>query len=550
MKSYHIEINDTPFKFEDVFSTKTVVVKTILNQKVVAKKSYAWVDLAMVYKTISNSELVDLSHSYVKNFSLQNLKKQGQIGDEEIVTLLKFKAKNTFFDADKIVDFSKAIFVGGADFSDSIFANGELSFLNAKFEEGNVKFKQTLFECNTVNFQYTKFGKGEVNFGNAVFNGEQVSFINTSFGDGHVFFKNVEFNESKPVFHFSKFGVGDKNFENAHFGNQGCDFRKVEFGSGKLDFRKASFGNGDIVFDESEIISGKLIFRLASFGAGLKSFKNVDFGTAEILLENVNFGSGIVSFAQSKSKHISFKGSHLNVYLDLKVNECDCVDLTDTVIRDIVDLKPSTYPVKISKLYLVGTRNLGRIIVDWDLNDIKNLIKNQEDSSFQQKAEQFNIFKENCHLNGQYESEDKAYIQYKRFEHRAEVRSVLEKKGKAYLRLPFLFFRWLIFDKMGLFATNPLRVLLTMIIVYCCFSLVYFLVGHFDMGSIINAVGATDNLSFLQTCFYHSAITFLTIGYGDYYPVGFERGISIIEGWMGVFLMSYFTVAFVRKILR
>ncbi|MBI2279799.1 MAG: two pore domain potassium channel family protein [Bacteroidetes bacterium] len=363
-------------------------------------------------------------------------------------------------------------------------------------------------------------------------------------------FKNVDFKQSKITFHFAKFGEGDKSFENASFGNNGCDFRKVEFGSGKIDFRKAGFGNGDVFFDESEFISGKLIFRLATFGSGLKSFENIDFGTADALFENVNFGTGTVSFAQSKARNITFKGSHLNVYLDLKINECDSIDLTDTVIRDIVDLKPSTYPIKITKLYLVGTRNLGRIIVDWEMNNVKNLIKNQSDSTLKQKAEQFNIFKENFHLNGQYEDEDKAYVQFKRFEHRAEVINVKTKGGKEYLKAPFLFFRWLVFDKMGLFATSPLRVLFSMLLVYVCFSLLYLLVGFFNAGSIINAVGATDNLSFLQTCFYHSAITFLTIGYGDYYPMGFERGISIIEGWSGVFLMSYFTVAFVRKILR
>ena len=80
-------------------------------------------------------------------------------------------------------------------------------------------------------------------------------------------------------------------------------------------------------------------------------------------------------------------------------------------------------------------------------------------------------------------------------------------------------------------------------------SFLYLLLPTLGVGNIINSVGATDGLSYLQTCFYHSTITFLTIGYGDYYPTGFSRGISIVEGWMGLFLMSYFTVAFVRKIV-
>ncbi len=49
---------------------------------------------------------------------------------------------------------------------------------------------------------------------------------------------------------------------------------------------------------------------------------------------------------------------------------------------------------------------------------------------------------------------------------------------------------------------------------------------------------------------YYSAITFFTIGYGDYFPYGPLKFVAAIEGFSGVFLMSYFTVAFVRKILR
>jgi len=40
------------------------------------------------------------------------------------------------------------------------------------------------------------------------------------------------------------------------------------------------------------------------------------------------------------------------------------------------------------------------------------------------------------------------------------------------------------------------------------------------------------------------------VGYGDCSPVGLFKFLSPIEGFIGVFLMSYFTVAFVRKILR
>jgi hypothetical protein len=66
----------------------------------------------------------------------------------------------------------------------------------------------------------------------------------------------------------------------------------------------------------------------------------------------------------------------------------------------------------------------------------------------------------------------------------------------------------------------------------------------------LSSVNNPDNLTpFLQS-FYHSAVTFFTIGYGDVFPQGMSRIVSGLEGFMGVFMMSYFTVAFVRKVLR
>ena len=195
-------------------------------------------------------------------------------------------------------------------------------------------------------------------------------------------------------------------------------------------------------------------------------------------------------------------------------------------------------------------RNLGRIIINWRKNNIKRLIKSQQDTTDRQKSEQFNILKENFDQSGQYEDEDKAYIQFKRYELKADYKKAIRKGGLNFFKLPSYLFRWIIFDKMGLYATSPLRVLFSMIVVYAGFSLIYISLPLMDIGGIVNSVGATDGLSYFQTCFYHSAITFLTIGYGDYYPTGLSRVISVVEGWTGLFLMSYFTVAFVRKILR
>jgi len=86
--------------------------------------------------------------------------------------------------------------------------------------------------------------------------------------------------------------------------------------------------------------------------------------------------------------------------------------------------------------------------------------------------------------------------------------------------------------------------------IYILFSILYVFFPLFTRARIVSTLGDPDKLSAVAVAFYHSVVTFLTIGYGDYYPSGAVRWISGVEGFLGLFLMSYFTVVFVRKILR
>jgi hypothetical protein len=52
------------------------------------------------------------------------------------------------------------------------------------------------------------------------------------------------------------------------------------------------------------------------------------------------------------------------------------------------------------------------------------------------------------------------------------------------------------------------------------------------------------------TAVYYSVITFATVGYGDWHPVGWARFFAAAEALCGVTLMSAFTVVLVRKIIR
>jgi hypothetical protein len=87
-------------------------------------------------------------------------------------------------------------------------------------------------------------------------------------------------------------------------------------------------------------------------------------------------------------------------------------------------------------------------------------------------------------------------------------------------------------------------------VVYVIYSLAYIAIMGLGLGHIIATSASGDQLGIVARGFYFSVVTFFTIGYGDFAPSGIARFVAGTEGFMGVFLMAYFTVAFVRKILR
>jgi hypothetical protein len=54
----------------------------------------------------------------------------------------------------------------------------------------------------------------------------------------------------------------------------------------------------------------------------------------------------------------------------------------------------------------------------------------------------------------------------------------------------------------------------------------------------------------VATALYFSAVTFTTVGYGDWHPVGWARMFAAAEALSGITIMSAFTVILVRKIIR
>ncbi|HEX2969840.1 MAG TPA: potassium channel family protein [Bacteroidales bacterium] len=576
--NYQVSVKNVKFIADDGRTFPRTAIISYLNEKgeEVRQNLYGAIEPGRIFEMISAGKDLNLDNCYILDFSLSFYRKRAGIDKKQPVEIKGFSAKEAFFEAKDATDFSHAFFPDGnvsfegshfgkgrvvftgsvfgkgdVVFSNTLFREGNLDFTGCQFGEGDFLFKNAIIKDGVKDFQDIQFGNGDVSFANTEFNKGEILFINTRFNNGRFDFKVARIEGGKVDFHYSVFGDCDILFERTEFGNSRVDFRTVDFGSGRVNFNRSVFGDGEVDFEGASGKIAKIQFKKVNMGSGPKNFNLIEMANTDISFERTEFGDGDVSFYESKFNTISLKSCHLDSYFDLRLAKADALDISDTIVRDIVDLEPYDFPVDIRILDMSGMRLPGKLYISWKQNRCKDIIERQKETSLKQKAEQFRILKENFNGTGKYEDEDEAYVMFKRYESRSWFNENKAKGGisRVSAGVPYGF-QWLVFDKIGLYATSPVRVLLSVVLFWLFFGFVYFSIEMSGLGKTVSAVGNPDSLSpFLQS-FYHSAITFFTIGYGDVYPMGLSRVISGFEGFIGVFMMSYFTVAFVRKVLR
>lgn len=576
--SYKVEIKNVKFNADDGRTCPRTAIIAFYGQdgEQLGSELFGVIEPADIYRMIDEGKNLKLDNFYINEFSLSNYRRHHEMDRKAIVELKNFSAQNAFFESKNATDFSFSSFSdddinfegahfakgkvlfngtnfgkGNVNFSNTLFRDGNIVFNGSEFGDGDFLFKNAIVKDGIKDFQDIKFGNGEVSFANTEFNNGELLFINTHFGNGRFNFKITRIGGGKVDFHYAAFGDCEVSFERAEFGNSRVDFRTVDFGSGRINFNRSVFGNGEVNFEGASCKSGKIQFKKAEMGAGPKLFNLMEMANAEINFERTEFGNGDVSFNNSHFKVLSLKSCHIDHYVDLRLARAELLDISDTIVRDIVDLEPYDFKVNIDVLDLSGMRLVGKIYIDWALNNCRKIITSQPGTTIRQKAEQFRILKTNFGSTGKYDDEDEAYVMFKRFEADAIKNEAIQ--GNKWARIweyPVYAFKWLVFDKIGLYATSPGRVLISVLFFWIFFGTLYYLIQITGLGLTMSSVGNPDKLTpFLQS-FYHSGITFFTIGYGDVFPQGWSRIVSGLEGFMGVFMMSYFTVAFVRKVLR
>ncbi|QBF82541.1 pentapeptide repeat-containing protein [Shewanella maritima] len=103
------------------------------------------------------------------------------------------------------------------------------------------------------------------------------------------------------------------------------------------------------------------------------------------------------------------------------------------------------------------------------------------------------------------------------------------------------------------YGEAPLRVIgFSVALIFIC-AICYFFTGlNFDGQAHVftTSLSFSESIALFLNCIYYSVVTFTTLGYGDFTPIGFSRAIAAIEAFTGSFTIALFVVVFVKKMNR
>ncbi|MTT31496.1 two pore domain potassium channel family protein [Terrilactibacillus sp. BCM23-1] len=104
-------------------------------------------------------------------------------------------------------------------------------------------------------------------------------------------------------------------------------------------------------------------------------------------------------------------------------------------------------------------------------------------------------------------------------------------------------------DRRRIIIYNSIGLFIMCINIIVFFTFVYILLDVFDLGIIIDHHDAYSKMPLwadhASRTLYFSAITLLSVGYGDISPFGLSRGVATIEAIIGYILPAVITVQYI-----
>jgi len=447
-----------------------------------------------------------------------------------------------------IVEFNGATLNSGANFENAKFDGKEVNF-HRTFFDGIIRFNNVTFnESADIRFQDCIFNS-QAEFYRAKFLGRQTSFAHSTF--------------KVAAFDFAEFGTAIFNF--AVFEN-GASFKKVTF-HGEAWFQEVEFKD-KAAFDSAQF--RKVSFNSAVFekGASFNSatFKDsIEFEEVTIL-KPVEFRSVIF---ESHAKFLRDKFRGTVTFLDSIFKKDAIFDWS--LFEGIVELTAEYYG-KLS--FKRSTFYLG-VQIDWDRVIVKDI---------DAKKELVRIYVDALKKEGRIKEAYRFALKFKK-----ELNRYRRKKGTIKDKLTG-YIEWIALELPSEYLTNWKRTVISSIVTILVFGIIYYWISTVGGGGISDSccefsganVSISNNISIkwassfnvifnksftvqnlsnntiamatgdnssLHGCIlketphvitdilnyiYFSAVTFTTLGYGDFHPVGIVKILASIEALLGV----------------
>lgn len=160
-----------------------------------------------------------------------------------------------------------------------------------------VSFRYFEFPYN-VSF-YNSIFLGDADFRETIFNGRITDFRGAQFSGGNADFHGATFN-SKAHFQKSSFSKGKGNFQESHF-NKTASFQKAVFSDGGAQFFAAKFSGNHTSFEQTRFAGRSALFDNATFDTST-NFSTSEFAT-DVSFVNCNF-MRLVTFENAKFEKI------------------------------------------------------------------------------------------------------------------------------------------------------------------------------------------------------------------------------------------------------
>ncbi len=127
-------------------------------------------------------------------------------------------------------------------------------------------------------------------------------------------------------------------------------------------------------------------------------------------------------------------------------------------------------------------------------------------------------------------------------------------KRKQIHKFSFEYFWFVLADITTGYGEKPYKIFSFSIYYIFLFSILFWLLGiQHNSGYLCKAGWGNsiiDNIKAFCDSFYFSVVTFVTLGYGDYTPVGIGKLFAIIEGFSGPFLISLFVITVYKRFME